>query len=138
MRWRDVTGSLAGAVLIYLVVSCASSAENAHSSARDSGTLDALLDSFSVADVTDGPPNADADPAPKPTVDTVPCEGAGPWAEKLYPGRVKEDLARGVALACPSAAPYCFQAAGYVKDGAFRILCGPGVTSATITMPPPP
>lgn len=131
MRFRHVAFILAGSVAVF--VACAAEQAATHSSATDSGVADAVA----VPDAKAGPT------PPSTTVDVVPCVGG--VAEKAYPGRTKEDLARAVTLVCGTTLPDPLPAKGYacysgnvtVKDGAAASWCPSGVTSVTFVAPPP-
>ena len=121
--------SFAGSAAIF--IACAAEQAATHPSAGDSGVADAI----GVLDAKAGPT------PPSTTVDVVPCVGG--IAEKAYPGRSKEDLARATAMFCvadgatANAPPgyNCSVAAVWVKDGAIALRCG-SVSSVTLTVPP--
>jgi len=121
-----------------VVVAVACSAQHAldNPSDRDGGVLDALLDSISSE-------TRDALAAEKPTIDTGPCDktvlvGTTPFpaAQRSYPGRSKEDLARASVLVCTSKGDYpCYQAPASVKDGGLQVTCGAPSDTATFVVP---
>lgn len=135
MRIRTVAATLAGSAAIF--VACAAEQAVTSSSPSDAGVVDAIADAFAVADAEAGPS------APTSTVDVVPCSGG--IAEKSYPGRTKEDLARTVAMYCVADGSSVGAPPGYncgrlgalwFRDGSVAAQCG-SATSVTFVAPPP-
>ncbi len=141
MRVKMVAGMLVGSVVVAVACSAQHALDNP--SDKDGGALDALLDVVS-ADTKDALAGGGS------SVDELKCDVlvgsvAKSWfAERTFPGRVRSDLARGVALVCkpkPDADGYqCQQVPMDVKDGAVRVVCAPeslpGYT-AIVSMPAP-
>lgn len=127
-----------------VVGSCAVSAACAAAKVDD-GPIARVLDAAADAvrdvvglDVAVGDVRADAPPAPvPPTVDDVACDkevgGLYLIAEKSYPGRAADDLARMVTVVvcypneqpAPGSGFRCIASGGfYVRDGAAGVFCG--------------
>jgi hypothetical protein len=153
MRIRYVLGSLVGGLVVF--VACAS--QNAAtgpgpSPGTDSGAgvVDALLDVLREdlgVEIDTAVKDAEAGPGDPPTtVDEVDCtigSTAGFYGEKGFPGRSKDDLARGSATVCGGGG--FLRPPGYdctvvglvVRDGAAAAYCGNVAgAKARIIMPP--
>ena len=162
MRTRNVLWLLGGSFTVYVAVACAASKGESgpSSSGHDGGVLDAVVDAVKdslgvgddapVNDASAGPGSWSSDPL---TCDRAYVAGSPPalagykWAEKTYPGRTKEDLARGVAVLChtggaDTSAPPGYSCAPWpirVRDGAIAVDCATtNIASLSVTMPPSP
>lgn len=137
MRISRVLWVLVGSFAVS--AACSASKESSSSSpASDAGRLvDAVADVVRDAlglDTSVSDAKADGPPAPTPpTVDSVTCSverGSYVYAEKAYPGRLMDDLARSVtAVVCyPSdiyGSGYTCGTAGFsVRDGSVAFMCG--------------
>jgi hypothetical protein len=137
MQWKVVGGSLVGALVV--AAACSSSPRTDVAPSDSGGVVDAIADVLGLDHV-----ESDAVAAEKPTIDTVKCDktaGSYAYAEKMYPGRTKEDLARASALICGGTlfpGYDCASAGIVVRDGAIAVACGSKTgLIATIVMPPP-
>lgn len=126
---------VAGACAVSVACAAAKVDEGPIARALDAAA-DAVRDVVGL-DVAVGDVRADAPPAPvPPTVDDVACDkeaGSFAVAEKTYPGRTRDDLARSLTVVvcypneqpAPGSGFRCIASGGfYVRDGAAGVFCG--------------
>lgn len=150
MRLRTVAALLAGSTLVSTLTRCASSSSTPLGAGRQDAA--AIVDVLSGEEAT----AEAAPPGPGTTVDEVACDKtyAGPggtslhYAEKEYPGRSKDDLARAVVLDCGTQGrAYSVVLPGYtcvkspvvnVRDGAIASTCAETASGSLRFIVPPP
>lgn len=110
---------------------------------------DAIADALSP-DVREASAAEDAEPPPTPappTIDEVVCDKqypgvVGVFAEKAYPGRTKEDLARGTVVNCNVAGNrppgVCAASNPMVGDGIAIAYCGTSLDGQRVKLIVPP
>lgn len=126
------------ALIAVAAISCSSPAAELADAA-----VDAALDA--IGPTKDASADDAAPPAPT-TVDEVVCDKqypgvVGVFAEKSYPGRTKEDLARARVVNCnvtnvPTGA--CGAGLPLVKDGMLFVYCGTDLDGRKVTLVVPP